>query len=71
MLFVIPYILKSKAKVADKSIGSFVDFLRSRKDICSAWTFPKDARDFYWNSDKERIFPGTAVLLKPLRRMKR
>lgn len=67
LLFVIPYILKSKAKFADRSIGSFVDFLRSRKDICSAWTFPKDAREFRWRSEKERMYPGTAVLIKPLR----
>lgn len=68
LLFVIPYIPKRKAEFADKSIGSFVDFLRSHEDICSAWTFPNDARGFYWRSDKERIYPGTAVLLQPLRR---
>lgn len=67
LLFIIPYILKRKAKFADKSIESLVDFLRSRKDICSAWTFPKDARDFWWNSEKQRMYPGTAVLIKPLR----
>lgn len=63
LLFVSPYIRNSKESRVEKSILNFVQFLRNRKDICSAWTFPAGSRGFYWDSDKRWLYPGTAVLL--------
>lgn len=66
LLFVAPYIRNSKDSPVEKSILNLVRFLRSRKDICSAWTFPAGSRRFYWDSDTRWLYPGTAVLLMPL-----
>lgn len=66
LLFVSPYIRNSKDSPVEKSILNLVQFLRSRKDTCSAWTFPAGSRGFYWDSDKRWLYPGTAVLLMPL-----
>ena len=65
LLFVSPYIRNSKDSPVEKSIFNLVQFLRSRKDICSAWTFPAGSRGFYWDSEKRWLYPGTAVLLMP------
>ena len=66
LLFVAPYIRNSKDSPVERSILNLVRLLRSRKDICSAWTFPAGSRGFCWDSDKEWLYPGTAVLLMPL-----
>jgi len=69
LLVVSPTIAKSQNERLEELIQEFVDFIRrqSRESHCAvAWTFPSAARKL---SDKrQRHYPGTAILLRPLRR---
>lgn len=67
MLFVVPTIPRKNVGKSEELIGEFVKFLRGHDEICSAWVFPKNVRTFSWSSERERMYPGTAVLMKALR----
>ena len=72
MLVVAPTIPRNRSHKAEELIEGLVEFLYSREDMCSAWFFPKNARirQFAWRNEKERTYPGTAVLIKALRNSK-
>lgn len=69
MLIVAPTVPRNRLDKAEKLIEGFIEFLRRREDICSVWFFPKNRaiREFAWSNEKERTYPGTALLIKALR----
>jgi hypothetical protein len=67
LLFVSPSIPRSKLERSDTLKRNFIDFLKQRTEFCSAWTFPGEARKFCWKGEEERLYPGSAVVIKPLR----
>jgi len=67
LLIVSPTIPKSQNERLEELIREFVDFIRLQSHCAVAWTFPSVARKLC--SDKRpRLYPGTAILLRPLRR---
>ena len=70
LLIVSPSVPKSQNEHLKELIQEFVDFIRrqSRQSHCAvAWTFPPVARKLC-SDMRPRLYPGTAILLRPLRR---
>lgn len=69
LLIVAPTVPRNRTDKSELLIERFVEFLRSHEGFCSAWYFPKNAkiRQFTWNNEKERMYPGSAVLIRALR----
>jgi hypothetical protein len=67
LVFAVPYLPKSEKEFIDERIGEFVDMLRNRDDRAVAWVFPEEARNKFLGDDGY-LYPGIAVLIRPLRK---
>jgi hypothetical protein len=62
-----PHSRRDSGADIDFAIGEFVQSLAQMKGCASAWFFPPSTRSFAVTDDK-RLYPGAAVVVKPLRR---
>jgi len=67
LLIVSPTIPKSQNERLEELIGEFVAFIRLQSGCAVAWTFPSAVRKLR-SDQRPRLYPGTAILLRPLRR---
>lgn len=68
LVFAVPYLPDSEIDSVNERLSEWLESLRECDNCALAWVFPKEAR-YSSALDDGYLYPGIAVLIRPLRRM--
>ena len=68
LVFAVPYLPESEIDSVNERLSEWLESLREWDNCALAWVFPENAR-YRAVLDDGYLYPGIAVVIRPLRRM--